>query len=92
MALDQDIFVNRRIVFYRAVAPHQRNDMDTTEEDYLEKRGVPSFDVHQSCGSDSFCLLSFFHCQRSGSAAYYQHEQHSAASGQLDSACKHSGL
>ena len=63
--------------------------MDTTEEDRLEKRGFPSFDVYQSCCSDSFCLLPLFHCQRSGSAAYHQQEQHSAASGQPDSACKH---
>ena len=30
--------------------------MDTTEENRLEKRGVPSFDVCQSCGSDSLCF------------------------------------
>ena len=87
MAADRDIFVNRGIVFYRAVGPQQRNDMDTTEEDRLEKRGFPSFDVYQSCCSDSFCLLPIFHSQRSGSAAYPQREQHSAASGQLDSVC-----
>ena len=63
-ALDRDIFVNRRIVFYRAVAPHQRDDLDTAEEDRLEKRGFSSFDVYQSCGSDPFRLLPFFHCQR----------------------------
>ena len=59
-ALDQDIFVDRRNNFYRVVAPHQMDDMDTAEEDCLEKRGFPSFDVHQSCHSDSFCLLPFF--------------------------------
>ena len=42
------------------MAPKQRNDMDTTEEDRLEKRGFPSFDVYQSCCSDSFCLLPVF--------------------------------
>ena len=71
MTLDQDISVNRGIVFYPAVAPLQRNDMDTTEENRLEKRDFPSFDVCQSCGSDSFCLLSFFHRRRSGSAPYH---------------------
>ena len=45
MALDRDIFVNRRSAFYRAVAPQQRNGMDTTEEACLEKRGSSSFDV-----------------------------------------------
>ena len=28
--------------FYRVVAPHQMDDMDTAEEDCLEKRGFPS--------------------------------------------------
>ena len=57
--------------FYRAVAPHQRDDMDTAEEDCMEKSGFASFDAYQSCGSDSFCLLPFFHCQRSGSAPHH---------------------
>ena len=71
MEFDRGFFVDRGIDFYCAVAPHQRDDMDTTEEDCLEKRGFPSFDVHQSCCSDSFCFLSFFHRQRSGSAPYH---------------------
>ena len=34
--------------------------MDTTEEDCLEKRSAPSFDVYQSCCSCSICVLPFF--------------------------------
>ena len=92
MTLDQNISVNRGVVFYRAVDPQPWNDMDAAEEGCLEKRGAPSIDVYQPCCADSFCLLSFFHRQRRGSAAYHKHEQPSAASGQFDSACKHSGL
>ena len=46
MTLDQNISVNRGIVFYRAVAPQPWNDMDAAEEGCLEKRGAPSIDVY----------------------------------------------
>ena len=32
MEFDRGFFVDRGIDFYCAVAPHQRDDMDTTEE------------------------------------------------------------
>ena len=71
MTLDQNISVNRGIVFYRAVAPQPWNDMDEAEEGCLEKRGAPSIDVYQPCRYHPLCILPESAGRRARTAACF---------------------